>query len=79
MYSENAKERHREFIEGLRKSYNLTADNAISTAETFKIIAQVYQPHNIYLINHWQTAESELRKFKKVVNAYYDIRVSDYP
>jgi hypothetical protein len=40
MYSENAKERHREFIEGLRNSYILTADNAIRTAKTLKIMAQ---------------------------------------
>jgi hypothetical protein len=42
MYNENAKERHREFIEGLRKSYNLTTGNAISTAETLKKMAQIY-------------------------------------
>ena len=40
MYNENAKERHREFIEGLRKSYNLTTGNAIGTAETLKKMAQ---------------------------------------
>jgi hypothetical protein len=79
MYNDkNYNQNYREFLEGLRSSYNNTADNVLQSVQTIKQFAQANQPYNTFLINYWQNVESEIVKFRTLVNTYYDLRVADY-
>jgi hypothetical protein len=79
MYNDrNYNQNYREFLEGLRSSYNNTADNVLQSVQTIKQFAQASQPYNSFLINYWQNVESEIVKFRTLVNTYYDLRVADY-
>ena len=49
----NYREERRKYLEGLRGSYNSVTNSAISNSELLKMYAQVFQPHNTGLINHW--------------------------
>jgi hypothetical protein len=72
----NYREERRKYLEGLRGSYNNVANSAISNSELLKMYAQVFQPYNTGLINHWKETEKTFRKQKKIVNDYYDFMTS---